>query len=84
MLGEGIGEIKCPYNLRDETSFRSNPPQFMCVTDGKLTLKMSDDYYYQVQGQLAVTKKIIATLLDTPNMTYMSKESPLTKRIGKK
>ncbi|CAC5410778.1 unnamed protein product [Mytilus coruscus] len=56
----GVIEVKCPYALRDlhplEAARQSN---FFCEVDslGRLRLKRSHSYYYQVQGQLAITKR---------------------------
>ncbi|XP_076087997.1 uncharacterized protein LOC143058383 [Mytilus galloprovincialis] len=56
----GVIEVKCPYALRDmhplEAARQSN---FCCELDnfGRLRLKRSHSYYYQVQGQLAITKR---------------------------
>ena len=52
----GIVEIKCPFSIRQLESFEEacSRKAFFCETiDG--TLKRSHDYYYQVQGQLAMT-----------------------------
>ena len=56
----GIIEVKCPYSLRDlhplEAAKHSN---FFCELDchGGLKLKRSHAYYFQVQGQLAISKR---------------------------
>ena len=55
----GILEIKCPYSGRTMT------PEVACqeinrfcssLNNGQVTLKATHNYYYQVQGQLAITK----------------------------
>jgi hypothetical protein len=56
----GIIEVKCPCSLRDlhplEATKLSN---FICELDchGGLKLKRSHAYYFQVQGQLAISKR---------------------------
>ncbi|XP_060560650.1 uncharacterized protein LOC132720513 [Ruditapes philippinarum] len=55
----GLLEIKCPSSL----SWRMKTPEecatdskFFCVLrDGKVTLKQTHNYYYQVQGQLGIS-----------------------------
>ena len=57
--GEGIIEIKCPYKHRDKSPHDVSDPLFYLQRDdnGKLHLKNSHQYYYQVQGQIAVCEK---------------------------
>ena len=57
--GEGLVEIKCPYKYRDVVLSSIDDDSFYLKTDGvgKLCLLTSHDYYYQVQGQLAVCEK---------------------------
>ena len=53
----GVLEIKCPY------LFRNSSPEEACVdktfccslVNGKITLKRNHSYYFQVQGQMAIT-----------------------------
>ena len=54
--GEGLVEIKCPYKYCDVVLSSIDDDSFYLKTDGvgKLCLLTSHDYYYQVQGQLAV------------------------------
>ena len=54
----GLIEIKCPYATKDMTPLQaaSGLPSFPCtVIDGRISLKRDHNYYYQVQGQLAIT-----------------------------
>ena len=54
----GILEIKCPYSARDMTPVQAAEklPLFFCkVVNGNLSLKRNHNYYFQVQGQLAIT-----------------------------
>ena len=53
-----IVEIKCPFVVRDKTveeACRANKG-FCCeILNGKPSLKSDHDYYYQIQGQMAIT-----------------------------
>ena len=55
----GIIEVKCPYNARDMTAAEAAKKikNFMSTLkeDGTLALKVTHEYYYQVQGQMALT-----------------------------
>ena len=58
--GEGLVEIKCPYKCRDVILSSIDDTSFYLKTDGigtKLSLLENHDYYYQVQGQLALCEK---------------------------
>ena len=57
---QGILEIKCPYSARTLT------PEAACqelnrfcsnLVDGRVSLKKTHNYYFQVQGQLAITQR---------------------------
>ena len=53
----GCVEIKCPYSARDKSVVDTcSMPQFYCNKDEnyKITLKLRHNYYYQIQGQLAI------------------------------
>ncbi len=54
---DGLLEVKCPYAARDEKV----DPEFIRYlhrnSDGDIALKKNSDYYYQIQGQLAITKR---------------------------
>ena len=53
----GCVEIKCPYSARDKSVVDAcSMPQFYCNKDenDKITLKRRHNYYYQIQGQLAI------------------------------
>lgn len=54
----GLVEIKCPYTKSYVTPLEACSDQtFFCgEIDGKPKLKENHDYYYQVQGQMGVTK----------------------------
>ncbi|KAK6178339.1 hypothetical protein SNE40_013138 [Patella caerulea] len=49
--GETLVEVKCPYSARNQLISELTVPYLM-LTDGKLTLKKTHNYYYQIQGQL--------------------------------
>ena len=54
--GTGVVEIKCPFKHRDVHPHNVTDPGFYLVRsdDNELHLSQEHDYYYQVQGQLAV------------------------------
>jgi len=54
-----IVEIKCPFNGRNSKVLANKFFPFLEVkSDGNLTLKRGHNYYYQIIGQLAITKRI--------------------------
>ena len=59
LVGEdGIVEVKCPYKGREKNITAS--PEFPFLTEdenGCLALKEGHNFYAQVQGQLAITKR---------------------------
>ena len=58
---EGIIEIKCPVTAKDMTPIAAceSLPSFLSkLVNGKPSLKRTHDYFYQVQGQLAITGAI--------------------------
>ena len=54
--GEGLLEIKCPYSIKETTPTAENL-SYLEKKDDKTTLKSNSDYYYQIQGQMAVTER---------------------------
>lgn len=61
-VGHGLLEIKCPASMhwRMLTSHEcAQDPNFYCYLDdnGDVLLKENHDYFYQVQGQMAITKR---------------------------
>jgi hypothetical protein len=53
----GVVEIKCPYTARAITPRQAamSYSEFCCeIINGKLRLKREHNYYYQVQGQMAI------------------------------
>ncbi|KAJ8964211.1 hypothetical protein NQ314_005040 [Rhamnusium bicolor] len=59
LIGENaIVEVKCPYKAKDlspEDAIKQKQIQYASFENGFLSLKRSDKYYYQVQGELFVT-----------------------------
>lgn len=53
--GKGVAEVKCPYLLRDATSFTEARS---CLTEinGTLQLPKQHEYYYQVQAQMTICR----------------------------
>ncbi|XP_053391673.1 uncharacterized protein LOC123543053, partial [Mercenaria mercenaria] len=56
---DGVLEIKCPYKYRMESplSAAQNKDFFCELVNGELKLKRNHPYYFQVQGQMAVTHR---------------------------
>ena len=51
-------EVKCPYKARDKTIAQAcfEDKSLCCnILEDKPCLKVNHDYYYQVQGQMAIT-----------------------------
>ena len=60
--GEGLLEIKCPssekWKFLTPEECSKDPAFFCALNDDKLSLKINHNYYYQVQGQLAISNRI--------------------------
>ena len=56
---EGVLEVKCPYKSRFmSVSEASTDPKFFCYLDnGVVKLKQNHNYYFQVQGQMAISNR---------------------------
>lgn len=58
---EGLVEIKCPHTAKDSTSLvdvcKSHNIGLKVNNDGSLYLPKSHKYFYQIQGQLAITNR---------------------------
>ena len=55
--GEGLLEIKCPYSTLDEDPTSVQQTNFVWnLVQGGLKLVRSNNYYYQIQGQLTICK----------------------------
>ena len=57
--GKGVLEIKCPYKHREKHPHDVTDPRFYLKRDedGQVYLSSTHEYYYQIQGQLAVCEK---------------------------
>lgn len=57
--GEGLIEIKCPYKHRDKRPHDISDSKFYLKQDedGEVFLQHNHEYFYQVQGQLAICEK---------------------------
>ena len=57
----GVAEVKCPYSFRNMTPTEAcSKPHFFCTLGPESStpvLKKSHQYYAQVQGQMAITKR---------------------------
>ena len=55
----GLLEIKCPCKFRDSTPHEAaSQPGFCCqLENNTVVLKKQHDYYFQVQGQMAICSK---------------------------
>ncbi len=54
---EGIVEVKCPYNGRNSQISPSKLFPFLKQEDEKLELKRNHRYFYQIMGQLAISRR---------------------------
>lgn len=61
IIPQGIAEFKCPYTAQFQTPAEaaSSNQKFFCSlsSSGEMKLKRRHNYYYQVQGTLAITKR---------------------------
>jgi len=58
---DSLVEIKCPASAKDmtpEEGINSKKIKSFNILDEKLHLKRTDNYYYQVQGQLHITRRM--------------------------
>ena len=58
--GEGVLEVKCPFKHRDKHTHDAVVDSKFCLRksdDGTVHLCCNHEYYYQVQGQLAICEK---------------------------
>uniref|UniRef100_T1ILH2 YqaJ viral recombinase domain-containing protein n=1 Tax=Strigamia maritima TaxID=126957 RepID=T1ILH2_STRMM len=56
---EGILEVKCPKSMDKKTIIEACKTKTFCLemTNSKACLKHKHEYYFQIQGQLAVTRR---------------------------
>lgn len=58
LLGEHcIIEVKCPYNGRNGIIVPGDDFKFLEYIGDKIRLKRSSDYYFQIQGQMALSQR---------------------------
>ena len=57
----GLAEYKCPYSARDSTVEEAcTKKDFMThMKEGRVELKCTHKYYYQVQGQMAICRRTL-------------------------
>ena len=55
----GLVEYKCPYSARHNTvtDAAKSKDFFASTKDGKVTLKRNHNYFFQIQGQMAICKR---------------------------
>ncbi|XP_065659185.1 uncharacterized protein LOC136083633 [Hydra vulgaris] len=56
--GAGLVEIKCPSSLIFEIPSNKTYSTHLEEIDGIVKLKVNSSYYFQIQGQLGITKKL--------------------------
>ena len=52
-----IAEIKCPPNSTISDGVDQKKTKYLAKQSGQLSLKRKETYFYQVQGQLAITQR---------------------------
>ena len=55
--GSGLVEIKCPAGLIGKVPSIENC-HHLELSDGQIKLKRNSEYYFQIQGQMAVTGRM--------------------------
>ena len=55
--GLGLVEIKCPASIIGKIPSTQNYEHIESREDGSLVLKHTSPYYYQIQGQMAITRR---------------------------
>lgn len=89
LLGlETIIEVKCPYASRYSEITPETVPYLYYDDNGQLSLKKKNIYYYQVQGQLYVTKRrycnfIVYTFKDL-KVVYIDKDDTFIDEMVQK
>lgn len=76
---DSIVEIKCPAsakNMTPENAISNKKIKSCEIKNGKLHLKRNDNYFYQVQGQLHVSRKTFCYFcIWTPKGIYFIKSN---------
>ncbi|XP_048244174.1 uncharacterized protein LOC124137475 [Haliotis rufescens] len=52
-----IVEVKCPYSARNEVIAPGKLFPYLCERNGLMQLKENNNYYFQVQGQMYLSKR---------------------------
>ena len=55
--GEGLAEIKCPETMKGQKPTHVNYREHLVEEEGQISLKKESSFYYQIQGQMAITKR---------------------------
>ena len=81
--GDGCGEVKCPYGLKDGEfkSYVQKKSSCLEMIDGSLQLKRNHLYYYQTQQHLLITGRrhcdfTVCAFLDTGPIFFMERIMP--------
>ena len=56
MLWEAVVEMKNPFSIANEIPSVHNL-SYLCTCNGQVTLKQQHQYFAQVQGEMAITKR---------------------------
>ena len=79
--GNGVLEIKCPYNAREHSisdAVLEGIIDFLDITPhGNIALKQSHQYYYQIQAQIAIWQLDMLTWLSGQHKIALLQESYL-------
>ena len=62
VLDDRIVEIKCPFSAR-QSKIQAGIVDWLVLKDGHLKLREYSQYWYQVQGQMAIMKKCLCDLV---------------------
>ena len=54
--GKSLVEVKCPFSARDSMICPETVP-YLCKENNKISLRKNHNYFFQVQGQLCLTRK---------------------------
>ena len=55
--GKGVCEIKCPPSVPADKAPSPKTYKHLEIREGHVRLKKSSEYYFQIQGQMAITKR---------------------------
>jgi len=79
--GEGLCEIKGPESVKDQQPSHENVP-YLIKSERRITLDRNNQYYYQVQGQLAICKRLHCDFFVLLTMGMCAYAYHLTKSFG--